>query len=107
MNKQDLQDIREALALSCQLFQGEAMDFRLKKVQKALRIANREYDALVEPVTSKFDAFVSALQQVCIEHGVQLSTSSYDLIEVRDIDSDGPIYGGADSIVNLTKEKPE
>lgn len=55
----------------------------------------------------KFDAFVTALMQMCIEHGVQLSTTTYDLIEVRDIDDDGPIYGGVDSLVNMTKEKPE
>jgi hypothetical protein len=41
---------------------------------------------------TKFIAFVDALAQLCKDHGVTLSTSGYDGLEVWDADSQhGPI----------------
>lgn len=62
-------------------------------------------------MTRKFDNFVRALDNLCREHAVQLSTSGYDSLEVHDlpwyIDNDyldSPIYGGFDGVKDCTKE---
>lgn len=36
-------------------------------------------------MTAKFDSFVSALRDLCREHGVALSTTMYDGIQVWDL----------------------
>ena len=43
--------------------------------------------------TQKFHAFLAALIGLCKEHGVQLSASGYDTLQVWDLyGSDQPIY---------------
>lgn len=56
-------------------WQGKSLDelrpdFRLPKQEKSPESVER------------FDQFVAALKALCIEHGVQLSTSAYDTIQV-------------------------
>ena len=63
-------------------------------------------------MSAKFEKFVDALEALCREHGVQLSTSGYDLITVSDIGPENdpifgdPIYGGRDQIKDRTKDQP-
>ena len=46
-------------------------------------------------MTEKFDRFVVALEALCREHKVQLSTSMYDLLVARDLSGDDePLWGG-------------
>lgn len=62
-------------------------------------------------MTKKFDEFVKALDTLCREHEVQLDTTGYDLLVVRDRgscvddldDLDGTIYGGFDCIEDRTE----
>jgi hypothetical protein len=53
-----------------------------------------ELAALVEPVEgSKFDRFVAALEALCREHQVQLCTSGYDGLDVKDLAAgEEPVY---------------
>lgn len=54
-------------------------------------------------MTAKFYAFVADLKDLCVKHGVQLSTTMYDSIVVNDLaDGDPVLYGGDDSVVDRT-----
>ena len=53
-------------------------------------------------MTQKYEAFVEALQKLCDEHKVHLSTSMYDLITVWDADPrDDPV---AERMEDKTKQ---
>lgn len=46
-------------------------------------------------MTVKFDEFEKALEELCESHGVQISASAYDSIQVWDLeDGDEFIYSG-------------
>ncbi len=52
--------------------------------------SSKQRDKVQRP---KFVAFVAALEQLCKAHGVTLSTSGYDGLQVWDADdTTGPIY---------------
>jgi hypothetical protein len=56
-------------------------------------------------MNEKFDAFVIALRALCHEHGVQLSSSGYDLLEVWDLTpSSDPLYA---PLVDMTHATPK
>ena len=54
-------------------------------------------------VTEKVRVFIEEVEQLCIKHKLQITTESYDQIQVYDIDNLGPIYG---AISDETEEKP-
>ena len=41
---------------------------------------------------SRFNTFVKALEELCKVHGVTLSTSGYDGLQVWDADASGPLH---------------
>lgn len=62
-------------------------------------------ERMIAMASSKFSQFVTELQALCIKHGVTLSTSGYDSIQVWPLDPrDGPIYGG--NIEDRTQDNP-
>ena len=56
---------------------------------------------MVNTMNEKFESFKRDLIQLCNKHGVTLSTSGYDYIEVWDLDRDlGEIH--ADDLIDRT-----
>lgn len=49
----------------------------------------------------RFERFVKALESLCVEHGVQLSTSAYDTIQAWPLENpQEPIYCGIENELN-------
>lgn len=51
----------------------------------------------------KYDNFKRALENLCLDHDVQLATTSYGNLQVWDLDDREPIY--EDYIEDRTEEK--
>ena len=51
---------------------------------------------------SKFNLFIEALQKLCIEHKVVVSTSGYDCLQVWDLECEGDLLRQIDSIEDQT-----